>query len=155
MNKLELVSLSPTADSRLRWADGTLKGIKTLKWSGGGVWSPLHRVEWVGARLVAEAYNPDEGVRNKGGIHAIWPPQLHGTLDELEASTSLREFEGYARRRHDEFTALVSGWGRSIMGDVGWRAEHCRIRCVISPPTRSAVKFRQWCRNNDVKWSVL
>ena len=155
MSKLELVSLSPTADSSLRWADGTLKGIKTLKWEGGAVWSPLHRAEWVGARLVAQDYNPDEMVRGRGGIHAIWPPQMHGSLDDLEASASLREFEGYARQRPHEFTALVAGWGRSIMGDVGWRAEHCRIRVIISPPTRSAVKFRQWCREHNVKWSVL
>ena len=147
---LELVKLSPTADSRLRWADGTLKGIKTLVWREGAVWSPLHRVEWVGARLVAENYHTEDadGVRGHGGIHAIWPPSL-------ESDAAIGEFEQYARRQPKEFTALVSGWGRSIMGDVGWRAEHCRIRAVISPPTASRLKFRQWCREHEVTWSVI
>ncbi len=148
MTELTLVKLSPTADSRLRWADGTLKGIKTLCWKEGAVWSPLHRVEWVSARLVAENYNPDELVRGTGGIHAIWPPSL-------ESDAALGEFENYVRRRGDEFTALVAGWGRSVMGDVGWRAEHCRIRSIISPPTKAARKFRQWCRENEVNWSVI
>jgi hypothetical protein len=133
----------------LRWADGTLKGIKTFKWEDGSVWSPMHRAEWVNARLAAKNFFEGQAVRGEGGIHAIWP---QGAIDNLKA---LDEFSGYAPRGSSSFTALVSGWGRCVMGDVGWRAEHCRIRSVIIPPRYAHKKFRSWCFKNEVKRSVL
>lgn len=147
--KLELVHLSPTADTMLRWGDGSLKGLKTLVWKDRAVRSPLHKVVWEGGKLVAQEFYTGQGVRGEGGIHAIWPA---GTKDN---DAALREFAGYARRTPTQFTALVNGWGRCVMGDVGWRAEHCRIRVIISPPTYAPKLFRQWCFRNEVKWSVL
>lgn len=149
--ELTLVSLSPTADSKLRWADGSLKGIKTFRWQGGEVCSPLHRAVWLEGKLTAREFYTEDGelLRGKGGIHAIWPV---GTMDNEAA---LDELSGYVPGHRTEFTALVSGWGRSVMGDVGWRAEHASIRCIIIPPRYAQMKFRQWCRSNGVKWSVL
>lgn len=148
MTELTLVHLSPTADSSLRWADGSLKGLKMLKWSGGQVLSPHHRTVWPGAVLAAEGWNANEAVRNQGGIHAIWPSR------ELE-SAALNEWAGYAPRRGSQFTALVAGWGRSVMGDVGWRAEHVRLKAIISPPKVGYRKLQAWCLEHGVKWSVL
>lgn len=147
---VELIHVSPGADSALRWADGTLKGLKVFQWRDGEVWSPLHRVAWPGGILAAREFYAEDGqLRGKGGIHAIWPP---GTKDNDEA---LREFESYIPRRSFEFTALVSGWGRCVMGDVGWRAEHARIRVVMQAPRHKVRDFRAWCLENNVKESRL
>ena len=147
--ELQLVKLSPTADSRLRWADGSLKGVKMLRFFKGEVQSPHHRTTWPGAQLDALGWADGDAVRNKGGIHAIWPP---GVDDDNKA---FAEWQQYAPQRKDEFTVLVQGWGRSIMGDVGWRAEHVKLRSIISPPRSGAYKLRQWCREHGVNWSVL
>ena len=149
MPELTLVKLSPTADSRLRWADGSLKGVKMLRWYRGQVMSPHHMTVWAEAKLVAEDFAEGTTVRGEGGIHAIWPPGLE---DDNAAFT---EWGSYAPQRKDEFTVLVQGWGRSIMGDVGWRAEHVKLRSIISPPRSGAYKLRQWCREHGVNWSVL
>lgn len=145
---LELVHLSPTADSSLRWADGALRGLKTFLWRRGEVLSPLHRTPWPGGKLTAENFFPSETVRGEGGIHAIWPPR--GLED-----AGLDEFEQYVPREAQAFSALVKGWGRCVMGDVGWRAEHCRIAAVVQPPRQGYVKFKRWCLDNGVKWSNL
>lgn len=155
--KLELVHLSPTADSRNRWADGTLKGIKMLKldWRRENgerryiVCSPHQGTEWTSALMLAKDFAEGTEVRGAGGIHAIWPPSIE------EDCAALGEWDSYRPKRKDEFTVLVSGWGRAIMGDVGWRAEHVRLRTIIQPPKQNAMKLRQWCREHGVKWSVL
>ena len=149
MTELQLVKLSPTADSRLRWADGSLKGVKMLRWHKGQVLSPHHSTVWTGAQLDALGWADGDAVRNEAGIHAIWPPGLE------DENAALQEWSGYAPRDRTEFTVLVQGWGRSVMGDVGWRAEHVRLRSIISPPRLNAYKLRQWCREQGVKWNVL
>lgn len=149
--KLELVHLSPTADNSLRWPDGSLKGIKTLRWMSrlNEVSSPLYTCNWAGGKLAAENFASGTEVRGSGGIHAIWPPR------GLDGEASFDEWLGYVPGRSNEFMALVAGWGRTIMGDVGWRAEHARIRVVLIPPKHATAKFKRWCLENNVKWSNL
>lgn len=149
--RLELVHLSPTADSKLRWADGSLKGMKTFVWDSrlGEVRSPLYTVAWSSAKHTAENFVAGTEVRNEGGIHAIWPPR------GLDDEASFEEWLEYVPRDRKAFMALVSGWGRTVMGDVGWRAEHARIVTVVVAPKHAPSKLRQWCKENNVKWSNL
>lgn len=120
-----------------------------LRWYGGEVLSPHHRTVWPGAQLDALGWADEDAVRGKGGIHAIWLPGLE------EENAALEEWGWYRPSNADEFTVLLKGWGRSVMGDVGWRAEHVRLQHIISPPRRNTYKLRQWCREHGVKWSVL
>jgi hypothetical protein len=96
------------------WPDGTLRGFKRLLRVGGKWVSPSYRTEWPeDGVLEAKDFSEQDAVRGRGGIHATW----------AEGVRELRSYNGHI--------VELSGYGRCVVGDIGWRSEFARIVRVL------------------------
>lgn len=101
-----LMRLSNPARS---WPDGTMRGIKRLRWTDKGWVSPARETMWKDGCLSATDFDEAGDLRGEAGIHATWSDTL----------TELRSYDGKL--------VEISGWGQCTVGDIGWRAQHARV----------------------------
>lgn len=110
----------------LRCSDGGLWGVREfdLLDSGGRLVlvSPIRRTVWTRPALVAEEFEPSPAVDCAAGIHAYWPA----------APFASRRIAQCADGRGLPVIALVRGYGRTVQGANGWRAERVVIDSLIT-----------------------
>lgn len=97
-------------DTRQRWPDGTLRGLKKLIYKDGKWISPSQKTVWDGDTCVAKEFKiGDEALRGHEGIHAVW----------ADHTAELNDYEGDLIE--------VSGYGECVVGDIGWRAQFSKV----------------------------
>lgn len=84
-----------------------------------GLRSPAQHTVWDGPTLSARKWSNEGAVRGEVGIHACWP----WTPGELFSYIS-----------YDSCLVEVRGYGDTIQGTKGWRAEHCMLKAVHCLP---------------------
>lgn len=105
---------------------GYLLGVRYFKLSEDfHLVSPHQKTVWESNVLTATAWNDDEAVRGKAGIHAAWPtksgrvtPRIDFEIKDVEQITLI---------------AKVRGLGRFVTGETGWRAEKVIIDTMYLP----------------------
>jgi hypothetical protein len=105
-----------------RYADGTLRGIRTMSASDTGtLFSPQRGTSWPGPVLLADGFDHEAPLRNEAGIHACWPCRFEGQLPDGHDAPD------------GNCIAEVAGWGTTVHGDAGWRAEIAMLKIVWAP----------------------
>lgn len=129
-------ALRPIVDSR--WQDGTLRGVRAYGvLADGTLVSPHRGTRWERPALTAAAWSDSDALRRHDGIHAAWPTrgglapeEVRRPRSEIDARLSGADI---AQGCECSAWAEVSGYGRCVVGDLGWRAEHCLIVRVMAP----------------------
>ena len=114
-----------------RREDGALIGVRTLHVDEDGVLSsPAQGTIWTGPVLSAPEWSDSSVIRGVCGVHACWPAST-GALPE-----------GHDAPRANSLAEVI-GWGRSVQGTEGWRAEHVMlVRVQVPPELVAAVRAR-------------
>jgi hypothetical protein len=108
-------------DSRLGWRVWVLA-------DDGYLASPVRGSKWVSPALTAEQWNESDSLRGVAGIHALRLPSnwRHALwFHDLNVGS-------YA------IFGIVERFGRAIIGEDGWRAEHAIIRALVAPDAEAA-----------------
>lgn len=99
--------------------------------------SPLQMTLWRDGELHCETWEEAEVVRGVAGIHARLVP-----LDWTKAASSeVPKGRGWGKHGDPSsfatpiVTGLVERFGRYVLGNEGWRAEHVVIRKLLAPST--------------------
>jgi len=98
----------------LRAPDGGLWGVREFSIGGGKLISPIMKTVWERPALVANTFDDSTEVKGAAGIHACWPAWPHACRDYSAA-----------------VYGLVRGYGRTVQGDNGWRAERVIIEALL------------------------
>lgn len=112
-----------------RMADGTLAGWRW--WSiapDGHLRSPHQDVPWLAPRCACRAaqWDDDAALRGRAGIHAVHPAGHGGPPRDAMIRWLRRDVPLLA-------VGLVAGWGRVVVGEDGWRAEHAAAQLIYVP----------------------
>jgi len=106
-----------------RASDGGLWGVRefVMRMQQGRLLlcSPHMGTPWRRPALVAGEFVDSSEVRCAAGIHAYWPGRRHA-LQILGLNRTIARAQ-----------ALVRGYGRTVQGDDGWRAERVVIEAVV------------------------
>lgn len=98
-----------------------LIGLKTLWVKSIGLCSPLQKTHWAGPLLLADKWSNESAVRGIAGIHACWPWTPLELLRMWKTNHCIVE---------------VRGFGDTVQGDLGWRAERVILHAIHCFPSQ-------------------
>lgn len=141
--RLRALRASPYRDPRAgaRWPDGTLAGWRAWRVrEDGALVSPVWGTRWDAprCRCDAERWNDSAALRGVAGVHAYWPG-VAGYLPRGLGTDVERAQQG-----QPVAVGLVAGWGRVVVGEDGWRAEHAAAQLIYVPSALVAAVQRAY-----------
>jgi hypothetical protein len=111
-------------------------------WRAGVLRSPQQGHEWEDAELHCEAWEQEDVVRGKSGIHArLVPHDWKAVAPDYEAHHPPSKV-GEVHVDAPIVTGLVERFGKYVLGTEGWRAEWVIIRKLHAPSRALAVALK-------------